>query len=77
MTEAQDRGMKFAVFLIGIALPIIGLAVWAKDERARRTQPEGTSRQSSRCHGGGQLPCERSALCLVSLLRFLFRSVYS
>lgn len=30
MTDAQDRGMKFAYFLIGIALPIVGLAIWAK-----------------------------------------------
>jgi hypothetical protein len=30
MTEAQTRGMKFAYFLIGIALPIVGLALWAK-----------------------------------------------
>jgi hypothetical protein len=30
MTDAQDRGLKFAYFLIGIALPIVGLALWAK-----------------------------------------------
>ena len=30
MTEAQDRGLKFAYFLIGIALPIVGLAIWTK-----------------------------------------------
>jgi hypothetical protein len=30
MTDAQDRGLKFAYFLMGIALPIVGLAIWAK-----------------------------------------------
>jgi hypothetical protein len=30
MTEAQERGLKFAYFLIGVALPILGLAFWAR-----------------------------------------------
>jgi hypothetical protein len=30
MTDAQNRGLKFAYFLIGIALPVVGLALWAK-----------------------------------------------
>lgn len=30
MNQAQDRGVKFAYFLIGVALPIMGLAIWAK-----------------------------------------------
>jgi len=30
MTDAQERGLKFAYFLIGIALPVVGLALWAK-----------------------------------------------
>ncbi|MFL6450685.1 MAG: hypothetical protein ACJ746_23825 [Bryobacteraceae bacterium] len=36
MTEAQARGMKFAYFLIGIALPIVGLAIWAKSNDGDR-----------------------------------------
>ncbi|MFL6415355.1 MAG: hypothetical protein ACJ74Y_06765 [Bryobacteraceae bacterium] len=30
MTDAQDRGLKFAYFLIGVALPIVGLAFWVR-----------------------------------------------
>jgi hypothetical protein len=30
MTDAQDRGMKFAYFVLGIALPILGYAIWSK-----------------------------------------------
>ena len=31
MTEAQSRGLKFAYFVLGLALPILGVTVWAKD----------------------------------------------
>lgn len=30
MTDAQSRGLKFAYFVLGIALPILGYAVWSK-----------------------------------------------
>jgi hypothetical protein len=30
MTDAQDRGMKFAYFVLGIALPVVGYAIWSK-----------------------------------------------
>ncbi len=42
MTEAQTRGMKFAYFLIGIALPIMGLALWAKSNGL--SDPSGKGR---------------------------------
>lgn len=41
MTEAQTRGMKFAYFLIGIALPIAGLALWAKANGLSGTRSDG------------------------------------
>ena len=41
MTEAQTRGMKFAYFLIGIALPIAGLALWARSNEASDPSGEG------------------------------------
>ena len=31
MTEAQSRGLKFAYFVLGLALPILGVTLWAKD----------------------------------------------
>ena len=30
MTCAQDRGRKFAFFLMGIALPLAGYLIWSK-----------------------------------------------
>ena len=30
MTSAQDRGRKFAYFVMGIALPIAGYLIWSK-----------------------------------------------
>lgn len=41
MTEAQDRGLKFAYFLMGIALPIIGLALWTKSSGAPSANSRG------------------------------------
>lgn len=41
MTDAQDRGLKFAYFLMGIALPIIGLALWAKSNESSSANPKG------------------------------------
>lgn len=32
MTDTQSRGLKFAYFLLGIAIPILGLSLWAKDK---------------------------------------------
>jgi hypothetical protein len=41
MTEAQDRGLKFAYFLMGVALPIIGLAIWAKSNGLSGSSTKG------------------------------------
>ena len=41
MTEAQVRGMKFAYFLIGVALPILGLAIWAKSNELPGVSQKG------------------------------------
>lgn len=30
MTDSQSRGLKFAYFVLGIALPIAGYVVWSK-----------------------------------------------
>jgi hypothetical protein len=30
MTEIEDRGLKFAYFVLGIALPIAGYVLWSK-----------------------------------------------
>ena len=30
MTDAQSRGLKFAYFVLGIALPVLGFAIWSK-----------------------------------------------
>lgn len=35
MTEAQDRGLKFAYFLLGISLPVAAYFVWTKTIGAR------------------------------------------
>jgi hypothetical protein len=32
MADTQTRGFKFAYFLLGIALPIIGYAIWSKSD---------------------------------------------
>jgi hypothetical protein len=40
MTETRDcnpnRVLRFAYFLIGIALPLVGLAIWSKSNGANR-----------------------------------------
>jgi hypothetical protein len=41
MTDAQNRGLKFAYFLIGIAVPIVGLALWAKSNGLSGTSRKG------------------------------------
>lgn len=33
MTETQNRGLKFAYFMLGIALPIAGYVLWCKTGR--------------------------------------------
>jgi hypothetical protein len=35
MTEAQNRSLKFAYFMLGIALPVAGYFVWLKTDRFR------------------------------------------
>lgn len=30
MTDTQSRGLKFAYFVLGVALPILGYAIWTK-----------------------------------------------
>jgi hypothetical protein len=32
MADTQNRGLKFAYFVLGIALPIIGYAIWSKSD---------------------------------------------
>ena len=32
MTDIQSRPLKFAYFVLGIALPIIGYAIWSKSD---------------------------------------------
>ena len=35
MTDAQNRGKKFAYFVLGIALPIVGYAIWCKTKECQ------------------------------------------
>ncbi len=30
MTDTQDRGLKLAYFVLGIALPLVGWVLWSK-----------------------------------------------
>ncbi|MBV8827890.1 MAG: hypothetical protein JO108_01535 [Acidobacteriaceae bacterium] len=30
MTDTQDRGLKLAYFIMGIALPLVGFVLWSK-----------------------------------------------
>lgn len=32
MADTQNRAFKFAYFVLGIALPIIGYAIWSKSD---------------------------------------------
>ena len=32
MADTENRGFKFAYFVLGIALPIIGYALWSKSD---------------------------------------------
>ena len=66
MTEAQNRGMKFAYFLIGVALPILGTGALGKMQRDAWPEQEGARRPGARCHSGRQLSCKRSTLGVVS-----------
>ena len=36
MTDAESRGLRFAYFILGIAVPILGFAIWAKTSNAAR-----------------------------------------
>lgn len=41
MADTQNRGLKFTYFVLGIALPIIGYAIWSKSDgfgTGRKTQ---------------------------------------
>ncbi len=33
MTDIQNRGLKFAYFVLGIALPVAGYLLWSKNVR--------------------------------------------
>jgi len=36
MTDTQSRALKFAYFVLGTALPILGYALWSKGGGSRR-----------------------------------------
>ena len=38
MTDTQSRGLKFAYFVLGIAIPVLGLPLWAKNRNTRHTE---------------------------------------
>ncbi len=38
MTDAQSRGLKFAYFILGIALPILGLSLWARNQENSKVE---------------------------------------
>lgn len=38
MTDQQSRGLKFAYFVLGIALPVLGFSLWFKNKQDRKTQ---------------------------------------
>jgi hypothetical protein len=36
MTDAQDRTVRFIWFLVGVALPLAGFALWSRKSRNTR-----------------------------------------
>lgn len=38
MTDAQNRGLKFAYFVLGIAVPIVGLSLWMKSRELQKNE---------------------------------------
>jgi hypothetical protein len=36
MTDSQDKTLRFVYFLLGIALPLAGFAIWAKNSQGNR-----------------------------------------
>ena len=38
MTDTQSRGLKFAYFVLGIALPVLGLSLWVKGRQTRKAE---------------------------------------
>jgi hypothetical protein len=47
VTEVQNRGLKFAYFLLGVALPVAGYFVWSRTigERQHRKARKNRSQQ--------------------------------
>lgn len=54
MTDIQDRGLKFAYFVLGIALPIAGFLLWSK------TGGFGSSNKKSRVDQAHDITVEDS-----------------
>ncbi len=38
MTDTQSRGLKFAYFVLGIAIPMVGFSLWSKKDQARKAE---------------------------------------
>ena len=38
MTDQQDRGLKLAYFIIGLAVPIVGFTLWVQGKQNRRAE---------------------------------------
>lgn len=38
MTDTQSRGLKFAYFVLGIAIPVVGVSLWAKKNQVRKEE---------------------------------------
>ena len=36
MSNKQDRGLKFVYFLLGLAVPLVGLAVWCSGPNRKK-----------------------------------------
>lgn len=36
MTDIQSRGLKFAYFVIGVAIPLVGLRFWLNGKEAKK-----------------------------------------
>ena len=36
MTDTQSRGLKFAYFIMGVALPLVGLTIWMNGQERKK-----------------------------------------
>ncbi len=36
MTDTQSRGLKFAYFVIGVAIPLVGLTIWRNGKETKK-----------------------------------------